>query len=655
MDGNSAVPQPNAAQQAVATAAAMPPPDPATVATQNPTPAAAAAPAPNDEAPPAPRPPGPLPGPAPTGATGKPPPPAQAVPTPAPAAGTPQSQPTPTVVKPPIDPRPYILLQQKAPEDAALIAKVAQDNGVSPEAVAAHWMLESGMSHTSGDGAAGEKGPFQITPDAAKTVDPTGKLDPTKLTDAAELAARIVRQGDNSFGRDSVSSFGSYQTGIDGMQRLADGKAGTLADHPNLARYLNDGFAGTDIGMNHLTGSGSMTPAGAVQAGATGGPPALLKYIANTAPSGMAMSDAWQHLDGMLTRMYITRGDIQGAQHASDWVLQQSHAGTNMYLMQAHQALSAGDPAGAAQALAKAHAFFPDGTTGRFGVDPKTGQVWATRLDESDPTRMLGQPFVVTPEGIAQQLNQTTDPQKFTETVRAEQLNAANIRKTDQMGNYYSGRLASNETIAAAHDATQRADIQARTDATTENARTRAAATTESARTRADATVQAAAVRSNKIGDEAGKDAAKLYGQDSTSTDPNTGMATRSLMADIHVDAAKMGANPVTAEAAARGFANKSLKLVPSADGQSYAMVDAKTGRPTALISKSLGDRIVGARSQTAAPASTQPGQPAGTPGPGASVVGTAAASPYARGAGISSDLTGTTQPQQAIPTTPGQ
>ncbi len=77
----------------------------------------------------------------------------------------------------------------------------------------------------------------------------------------------------------------------------------------------------------------------------------------------------WRRARDAMVNMFLVRGDINGARHADDWMLQQAHAGTNGHLMDAIQYMDAGNPQVAAQHLAAAHAFLPDDVMGQFGID----------------------------------------------------------------------------------------------------------------------------------------------------------------------------------------------------------------------------------------------------------------------------------------------
>lgn len=540
-----------------------------------------------------------------------------------------------------IDPRPYAILAEKYPQLRAVVDAAAGAEGVSPSRLAAHMYYENGFKFENAPtSSAGAVGPMQVLPATAKQIDPQGKLDVNNPYDNVQLGARYIRMGDDNYGKDTRASVAFYHGGPGSVDDIAAHPDQAYQRHPATMSYVDKitpGFSGGQDITGH-TGS-TVTPQGLVQAGTQGGPNGFLQYIASSSPDSMTMTDKWQHAEALGVRYFLMKGDVVGAQHMRDFVLQMSHNGSNQALMQAYQSLNNGDTMTAAQQLAKAHAFFPDGTMGRFGVDQK-GQLWGERLDEHDPTKAFGQPFQVTPQGVAGMLNQTTDPRQYLETLLQQQKSAADIRHQDQMGAYYSGLLQNHVDTA-----------NIRADASTNNAETRANATITAADIRSQARAGmgpgAAVVR------DANKEATSLYGSDA---DPNTPLQTRAKMAAVHVDARQMGADPITAEQVARGVTAGSLKVQRMSDGN-YGVVDPKNpGAPVALLSPSLVQRLAGGH----APQGQQGGGGApqmGRPGGGAiptTPIGAGAASPYAMGSGVQQNLTGTVN-SSAIPTQPGQ
>jgi hypothetical protein len=361
----------------------------------------------------------------------------------------------------------------------------------------------------------------------------------------------------------------------------------------------------------------------------------------------MPVSDVWRKAESSLVQAFVERGDLTGAQHARDFVLQMSHVGSNQYLMAADQALQNGDGVGAAQALAKAHAFFPDGTIGRFRTDGTN--VYADRLDENDPTQRIGPPIQVTPQGVAGLLNQTTDPQKFLQTLTQQQTAASEARLRDQHGDYYAGLNPSREAIAADKSATQLQATGIRAGAEEQAATTRAQALTDAAGIRAQASGQAGGkgnAQEAALGRQADKETSDLY---SSLAMPDATPEQRGELAEIHKDARMMGATPPQAERIANGLSDNTLQLLRLQDGN-YGVISNgdKQRRPIAYLSKGLGDRLAGAPQQGPTPGAMQQPSP-GTP------IGAGAGSPFARGMGVSSNLAGTQMPQQPSSQQPPQ
>jgi soluble lytic murein transglycosylase-like protein len=538
------------------------------------------------------------------------------------AVSTVQSEPTPQINKPPFDPRPYAWLAEHNPQLKAKIDDAAQLTGVDPDRIAWHAWKESKFKQDDDNGRpvrsnTGAIGLMQLMPGTAHELSQNGRLDPFNQDDNLLMGAQYIAKMDAQFGKNSPSSFAAYYGGPGGIKG------------EKTQQYAASAFPGAQVSSKDFVGQGSMTAPGLVQAGTQGGPDGFLRYAVDTAPAGMPMSDAWRHAEALLVGAFVGKGDMAGAQHAKDWVFQMSHVGTNQNLMAAHQALSAGDGVGASQYLAKAHAFFPDGTIGRFRSDGKN--VYAERLDENDPSHRIGSPMMITPQDIAGQLNQTTDPEKYLATLSAQQKLASETRLNDLHGQYYAGINEGRERAA-----------ELRANAQVEAANTRADAATQSAETRANATVEAANIRAQNsnagaaqqaaAGREANKDAATRYDK---LMNPDATMDQLGDMSEIHKDAMMQGATGPQAERIARGISNHSLQVQRATDG-TYAVIKAgdKTGQPIGYLSKAFGDHLAGAAAPNPQQGST-------------SAIGAGASTPYAMGAGVTNNLTGTVMPQQ--------
>ena len=416
-----------------------------------------------------------------------------------------QSEPTPNqpaqgpnTGRPVVDPRPLAVLAEHDPARYKEVVQVAQQEGISPARLAAHWKQESNFSYNPPTNPGDGHGPMQVLPSTAKDFNDHGNLNLEDPHDNLQIGAKYIRHLDDTYGRDSVSSVGAYQGGEGSANDIAKNPDAADRNHPQTMAYVRNIMQGYDINGKHFTSGGQVDPATLVKTGVQQGPDGVLKYITQSAP-GMNMTDAWQHAESALVKSFLNKGNIEGAQHARDFVLQMSHQGSNMHLMAAHQAMMNGDTTGAAQNLAAAHAFFPDGTMGQFGVD-KSGNLWGARMDEHDPTKMQGQPFRITPDGIAQMLNQTQDPNKYLTMMMQERTSAANVRHLDKMGDYYSGLLDEKNFEA---------NLKSQTSLS--NASTRADATTGAAQIRADARTNGTGP-GGQIAAAANKEATGLYG-----------------------------------------------------------------------------------------------------------------------------------------------
>lgn len=543
--------------------------------------------------------------------------------------------------RPVVDPRPLAWLEKNDPQRFQEVQQNAKEAGINPARLAAHWYNESGFQYNPENKPGDGHGPLQVLPSTAKDFNDHGNLNVDDPHDNIKIASSLIRDLDNKYGRDSVSSVAAYQGGQGSANDIANNPDAAMRNHPQTMAYAQKMFPGYDINGGHFNSGNTVDPKAAVQAGTAGGPDGFLKYIVN-ASGGAPMTDAWQGAEGSLVKAFLMKGDIAGAQHARDFVLQMSHQGSNMHLMAAHQAMMNGDSVSAAQHLAAAHAFFPDGTMGQFGID-KSGNLWGARMDEHDPTKMMGQPFRVTPDGISAMLNQTQDPNQYLKMMMEERTNSANVRHLDKMGEYYGDLLKSRETIAANKNETSTTNANIRADATVTAAETRAQG-------RQGMGPQSA------LYTQANKESTALYGPDAM---PSVDAQGRAALSETYVGARSMGSTAQGAEYIAGGLKDGTLRLLRGQTGEA-GVADAKTGRVVGYLPQSTVDRVFG----TAPAAQPQQGVPVGHPGagtgPNTSPVGAGANSGYAQGSGVTQNLSGTVQPQQpiqqssAVPTQPG-
>lgn len=487
------------------------------------------------------------------------------------------------MVKPPIDPRPYAYFAEHNPQFKELIDRAAEATGASPYRIAAHKWAESRGAMTSPDGADGEHGIMQFMPGTRDEIDPQHHLDTQDPEQALLLGGMLINKLDGKYGKDSPASVAAYN-----------------GSGPKARAYAQRLMGGNipDSAFSTETG-GSMTAKGIVQAGSQS-PDAALKYMVQTAPEGMPMSDVWRHAEAQLVGAFISKGDMEGAQHARDFILQLSHTGSNQNLMAAHQALSSGNATAAAQFLAKAHAFFPDGTIGKFSTDGKN--IVAQRLDENDPQHQLGPAFNVTPNEIAGLLNQTTDPNKYLTSLQTQQKANADASYKRQHGDYLAGLPQSRANVAAIQADSRQAVATQNNDTKLQVAGINAAA-------KAGAPDKAMTANINKETDT-------RYNELSM---PDSTPDQRAQLSMIHAAVARTGATPNEADMVARGLSDRTLQLIKMTTGD-YGVV--RTGssdrRPIRTIPKDVGDQLMppqqAAPSPVGAGAATQATYQSGAP-----------------------------------------
>jgi hypothetical protein len=381
---------------------------------------------------------------------------------PVPVAGKPgvtQSESTPQVISYPPSPKPYqsLTTEKRAMVDR-VIANVASDGSVTPEQLAGHWQIEGGLAPTAPRGQAGpsgglykgqpgEIGPMQILPNTyefiAKMIDPDHKIDPESTEGSLTLGAAYLKYlatGPQGLGKGSPAVDLAYMRGPGAANLAGDNFAEAQKKYPDAIARLNQVMYSDHPlgGQNFPKGNGQHTPVDPAQAVAVAkqsGPDGLLNYIATTGPTGLGMSDRWAHLQAGLEAYAVATGHLDQLGGISEWVAQQSHQGAISNLLAGYQSLQSGDPTTAGQLFARAHAFFPDGTYAKFGVD-KSNQLWSTLISEKTGEPM-GQPFQITADKVASQIIAMQHPQTYIQELQKYQKGNAEIDMLKAHGDYY--------------------------------------------------------------------------------------------------------------------------------------------------------------------------------------------------------------------------
>ncbi len=189
-------------------------------------------------------------------------------------------------------------------------------------------------------------------------------------------------------------------------------------------------FQGGALSENHV----QVTPQGAMQAAASG-PEGTLNYIASTGSPGLGMSELWIQYQGALERQAIWSGHLDMLPHIADFVLQQSHQGALSNLAAADAALASGNMQGAASAIARAHAFFPDGSYAQIGVDGK-GNLYGQQFSENTH-QPLGKPMAITRDMIQSQMMALGNPHDYVKTLDAHRKINSDIDYQKAHGDYF--------------------------------------------------------------------------------------------------------------------------------------------------------------------------------------------------------------------------
>ena len=480
----------------------------------------------------------------------------------------------------------YNFLANKQPEVFNTIADTARKFGVTTERLIQHARMESDFNPNK-IGDQGEIGPFQILPSTQEDLQTRylggRQLDARKWEDGALLAALKVRECDKR-GADSYASVACYNGGGDAAKEYA-------------AKFFSDkkssDYSKLNFGdLDHPDHGSTMTANGAIKAGRAG-PDQFQKYIVDTAPRGLSMTDGWQHVQSLLLEHFILKGDMDGAEKAQDFVMRQAFMGSNMHLMGAAASLERGDGATAAQQLAKAHAFFPDGTAGRFMTNGT--EVFGVRLDEATG-KPLGQPFKITAQDARAQLQVTGNPVTFAKFLSDQQKTAAEIRLHNAQAGYSEVRPA----LELAKEAGRSDRSAAAIAAAQGNLQTR--------EQYADRR-QAASLAAQQARDKGVKDAETQAQVDKFVADATDGWAIppdkktpeqqaaytaqrEQLVASLKRNAPGMNIQKGQVQYIVNGLLDKTFTLKATPDG--FAAVNAKTGERVANVDVPTGELFSG-------------------------------------------------------------
>lgn len=585
----------------------------------------------------------------------------------APGQATPsvQSATTPPVLAPPVSPKPWIDVQRNNPQVAQMIRnsvdKYGRNGVVSPEDAAAVGWRESHLNVRSAEDGYGSKGIMQVQPDTARQLErdmhlPPGTFDldsPQGNMDAgvAYLAHLAVDQG---FGPHSVQTNVAYMRGPGGAHEAFNDLNGFLRNNPIVARDIPTMYGpGFKFDLSQFNGGTSnpnyqpVTVQGAITA-AQGGPDTWLPYITRTGPVDAGMTEKWRSAQNSLIYAALMNGHMDMVPHIIDFVAQQSHMGTLSNLAAADNALGSNNPEMAAQYIAKAHAFFPDGTFARVGVG-KDGNVYVQQFDDGSKTA-IGKPFQVTHDMLSQQMLLLHNPATYTQELQKYQLQNAQIAMVKAHGQYYEQlpgiAQAKQEGIA------QRAADKIQSQQDLEQQREAARARENALNREHQEAMKGATAGSSAATDQRHVDTE--INKDYEGGQPQANEVAATLPRQSHVDAilrrseASGGAGlagPLARETARDMVNGRGARLDRQTDknGNSRDAVIGADGSIRGYLSTDMGDRIRGLAGSQKMPAA------GGAAGPGKQTmgIGAGAGSQMAAMQGLNTNLSG--QPMQPM------
>ena len=391
---------------------------------------------------------------------------------------TQQSEPTNTSYAPPVNPHPYAWLKANDPEKAALVDEAVRLHGdggtsVTADQLAAHWANESHFGYTSITSKDGAIGPLQILAATARQMDPHGQFDTTTVKGGLAVATLYLKHlaVDEHLGVNSVATNFAYMRGPVAAREAQADLQTAMQKYPVAFKGLQSFYPDMKLTSDQFPGSGngSSYRDNWQQIAQQDTPDGVLHMIATTGPTGLGMTDRWMQVEGAMVAAAIAHGNYDAVQHVTDWVAQMSHAGALSNLALASSMMQSGNMEGAAGALAKAHAFFPDGTYAQFGTDAK-GRLVGRQFSEKDGTPM-GNAFLINNEQIMQQMLQLQNPRTYIQALQTYQKNNAEIEQTKAHAALYRAMPGLKEEAIQAtreRDSARTDAQQARLDAQTQ-------------------------------------------------------------------------------------------------------------------------------------------------------------------------------------------
>jgi hypothetical protein len=327
-------------------------------------------------------------------------------------------------------------------EQQRMLTAVAHRFGegyVTPQQLAAIWKREGGLQSNvqAGDGGV-SMGPFQIQRTTQQVVDPNLQFDTSTPEGGAIVAAKLLKYYAVKYGLGADSMLQNYAYGR-GEGALQTARA-TGYLQPQMAGFLKDQGFGAEVSQ-YKGGGGNVRSDGQIwngvmNAGHMQGPDGVLRSLVAFGPQGdQSMSQLWRNAQAAGERYMILSGHPEGLPAMQDWFAQMSHQGALSNLAAAHNALLSGNGAMASNYLAKAHAFFPDGSMGRFGTD-NSGNVWGQQISEQTG-KPIGAPMQITPDGLARQMIMLQHPNNYLDALVSYRQKTAAADMAEAHAGYY--------------------------------------------------------------------------------------------------------------------------------------------------------------------------------------------------------------------------